>query len=200
MPPLTTIEFPFNPAQNPVITAPDGLPPLYNDATDAGGRYPDFVCKVGYLTDHGWLQLPVATDPTETTPRPGCVLVRAFASMTKKTVTYFATRKGDRPIIPAPDTTDSNLRLMTEAEEFNVPVYDASGALHVWAVVVTYVYAVIKPIYAQTDLAGVNSSFPVGAAPFMTDRPAANDFGPAQFSTGILSQTPTGSTIIPKKL
>jgi hypothetical protein len=67
--------------------------------------FTEYTIDVQYLTNHGYLQLPIMYDAYAigTTPASGCVIAQTSAGYTKKIVHFKASRIGKPPVIPRPD-------------------------------------------------------------------------------------------------
>jgi hypothetical protein len=91
-----------------------GVSPTSAAITNSGRMYSteqvrnpftEYTIDVQYLTNHGYLQLPIMYDayPIGTTPASGCVIAQTSAGYTKKIVHFKAARIGKQPMIPRPD-------------------------------------------------------------------------------------------------
>jgi hypothetical protein len=143
-----------------------------------GARYDVFGCTVEYEYHSGLVQAPVAQAPSADVPKPAAVFGRRHAPSGTKTVTYYGRRTGAWPRLPAPDTSDKNLVLLSARTVPEVPVLDVSGRLYVYAAHVVYVYGLVVPVTSA-------DGFAVGAAPFARATPEDNFLSPGVFDPGL---------------
>lgn len=149
------------------------------------------ACEASYRWSSGLSQMPIAGNgngptlqaggqpaPGSTTPPATCVFVRLHQPIGQKIVNFRYVRRGQKPVIPAPEPDDDN-QVLLDAEviettprvlgDLNTVEYEVYGR---------YVYGLKRPITGETGFPGVGSAA-------TTVPPEANALGTEHILNGI---------------
>jgi hypothetical protein len=129
--------------------------------------------SVDYEVDEGLLQVPVGSPFPSGSPQLPCKIVRVHAPIQRKIVTYTYARRDLPPLIPKPETTDSNLRLLKHVRLFWGYTEIAPG-VHVHLRTGEYHYAVVTPLTTQDRMPGTDN--PAYKPQTRQDYAAAGDY------------------------
>jgi hypothetical protein len=167
----------------PIITSNPVSPPQdlnIGSSTDhLSASYWAQELHVDYFGDEGLLQVPVGAPFPAGNAQVPCKVVRTHAPVQVKVVTYAYARIMLPPVIPAPETTDPNLRLSSHERLFSAG-QEVSPGIMLYIRVGEYRYAVIKPLTTAERM-------PIADNPAYTPQAADDAVDAQEYSDTILA-------------
>jgi hypothetical protein len=173
-----------DPGENLYADGTDDSPPdgyLQTDLgyTDDHALFPYLAqsLTVSYVGESGILQVAVGAPVVPGNPKIPCKLVRAFAPVMQKIVTYSYIRLGQIPTVPPPETTDPNLTLLRHLQ-MPLAAHELAVGQFAYGLSGQYVYALLTPLDTVDDKAfGRNPAYRADAV--------QSHFGAANFDASL---------------